>query len=127
MSETKTCPLGIISVNPYLTTYERHYQPADRKSQTGPLYKLIQFFKTFENKFLLFLWNAATCIRHRKESCPVICLFEFKHNRTFFSKLNSIHQQIYQHLPQIPGVTATETMISLEQSIKKEIPIQTGK
>ena len=93
MSETKTCPSGIISVNPYLTTYERHYQPADRKSQTGPLYKLIQFFKTFENKFLLFLWNAATCIRHRKESCPVICFFEFEHNRTFFSKLNSIHQQ----------------------------------
>lgn len=27
----------------------------------------------------------------------------------------------------IPGVTATETMISLEQSIKKEIPIKTKK
>ena len=30
-------------------------------------------------------------------------------------------------IQEIPGVTATETMISLEQSIKKEIPIQTGK
>jgi transcriptional regulator len=27
-------------------------------------------------------------------------------------------------IPEIPGVTATETLISLEQSIKKEIPIQ---
>ena len=30
-------------------------------------------------------------------------------------------------IQEIPGVTATETMISLEQSIKIEIPIQTGK
>ena len=27
-------------------------------------------------------------------------------------------------IQEIPGVTATETLISLEQSIKKEIPIQ---
>ena len=30
-------------------------------------------------------------------------------------------------MQEIPGVVATETLISLEQSIKKEIPIQTGK
>ena len=29
-------------------------------------------------------------------------------------------------IQEIPGVTATETLISLEQSIKKEIPIRKG-
>ena len=30
-------------------------------------------------------------------------------------------------IQEIPGVTATETLISLEQSIKKEIPIRKEK
>ena len=30
-------------------------------------------------------------------------------------------------MQEIPGVTATETLISLEQSIKKEIPIHADK
>ena len=30
---------------------------------------------------------------------------------------------LHNKMQEIPGVTATETLISLEQSIKKEIPI----
>ena len=48
-----------------------------------------------------------------------------------YTMLTKVYSRDNEHLnsriQEIPGVTATETMISLEQSIKKEIPIQTGK
>ena len=52
-----------------------------------------------------------------------------------YTMLTKVYSRDKEHLKdilnsriqEIPGVTATETMISLEQSIKKEIPIQTGK
>ena len=52
-----------------------------------------------------------------------------------YTMLTKVYSRDNEHLMdilnsrilEIPGVTATETMISLEQSIKKEIPIQTGK
>ena len=44
-----------------------------------------------------------------------------------YSRDNEHLMDINSRIQEIPGVTATETMISLEQSIKKEIPIQTGK
>ena len=52
-----------------------------------------------------------------------------------YTMLTKVYSRDNEHLmdilnsriQEIPGVTATETMISLEQSIKKEIPIQPGK
>ena len=52
-----------------------------------------------------------------------------------YTMLTKVYSRDNEHLmdilnsriQEIPGVTATETMISLEQSIKKEIPIQTEK
>lgn len=49
-----------------------------------------------------------------------------------YTMLTKLYSRDNEHLmdllnskiQEIPGVTATETLISLEQSIKKEIPIQ---
>ena len=52
-----------------------------------------------------------------------------------YTMLTKVYSRDNEHLmdilnsriQEIPGVTATKTMIYLEQSINKEIPIQTGK
>ena len=64
---------------------------------------------------------------------PVIFVCHFTTGA--YTMLTKVYSRDNEHLmdilnsriQEIPGVTATETMISLEQSIKKEIPIQTGK
>ena len=64
---------------------------------------------------------------------PEIVECHFKNGA--YTMLTKVYSRDNEHLmdilnsriQEIPGVTATETMISLEQSIKKEIPIQTEK
>ncbi len=59
------------------------------------------------------LWSATSL----QVPIPMLTKLYSRDNEHLMDLLNSKIQEI-------PGVTATETLISLEQSIKKEIPIQ---